>query len=421
MSQQDSDPVDLVIQRVHRAERAKVFARLVGLLQNFDLAEESLQDAFVAAVEAWPGSGIPENPAGWLLTVARRKAIDRIRSAAARDRRQREWGELAVAWTAGDPDADIADDRLQLIFMCCHPALSTDAQVALTLRALGGLTTAEVAGAFMLSEPALAQRLVRAKRKIRESRIPYCVPAAADLPRRLESVLAIIYLIFNAGYLPVEGDSLVRVDLCDEAKRLALLLVALLPEEPEPYGLAALLHLHDARRAARLAADGQPVTLEEQDRELWDREQILTGLRLLIRTTTLGPPGPYVLKAGIAAVHASTRQPADTDWPAILEYYDRLLLLEPTPIVALNRAVAVAMSESPSAGLALLDDPVLCDALVEYHLYHSTRADLLRRSGRGRDAALAYRQARSLTRNDAERDFLDRRLDELARRPLADP
>ncbi len=418
--QRRPDPVEVAIETVYRAERARVLARLIGQLRDFDLAEEALQDAFVAAVEAWPRGGIPNNAAGWLLTVARRKAIDRIRSAAARDRRQREWGELALAWTPGDVGGDITDDRLRLIFTCCHPALATDAQVALTLRTLGGLTTTEVAGAFMVSEAALAQRLVRAQRKIRDSGIPYHVPAAAELPQRVDSVLAVIYLIFNAGYLPVGGESLVRVDLCDEAKRLALLLVDLLPGTAESYGLAALLHLHDARRAARVDSDGTPVTMEDQDRELWDRAQILTGLQLLARTTTLGPPGPYTLKACIAAVHASTHDPGDTDWRAIVGFYDQLMRFEPTHVVALNRAVAIGMADSPAAGLALLDEPGLGDALADYHLYHSSRADLLRRSGRFSDATHAYQQARSITRNRAERDFLDRRLNELGHFPLTD-
>jgi RNA polymerase sigma-70 factor (ECF subfamily) len=413
MSARDSDPVDAAIEQIHRSERARVLARLIGLLRDFDLAEEALQDAFVAAVESWPRSGIPTNPAGWLMTVARRKAIDRIRSVAARDRRQREWGELSVAWTPGDPEETIADDRLRLVFTCCHPALATDAQVALTLRTLGGLSTADVARAFMVSEATLAQRLVRAKRKIRNSRVPYQVPDPVELPARLDSVLAVVYLIFNAGYLPGEGDSLLRVDLCDEAKRLATLLVDLLPGEPEPSGLAALLYLHDARRAARIGGDGRPVTLEEQDRELWDRRQILTGLQLLGRTTEYGPPGPYVLKACIAAVHASTRDPSETDWRAIVGFYDQLVRFEPTPIVALNRAVAVAMADSPETGLALLDDRHLRDALAEYHLYHSTRADLLRRSGLITEAAEAYEQARRLTHNRAEHEFFDRRLGEL--------
>lgn len=413
MAQRDSASVDQAIERVHRAERARVLARLIGLLRDFDLAEEALQDAFVAAVETWPRQGVPENPAGWLVTVARRKAIDRMRSAAARDRRQREWGELALAWTPGDPAQTIADDRLRLIFTCCHPALPPDAQVALTLRTLGGLSTPDVARAFMVSETTLAQRLVRAKHKIRSSGIPYQVPPPDALPERLDAVLAVVYLVFNAGYLPGDGEDLIRVTLCDEAKRLARLLVDLLPDESEPAALAALLHLQDSRRAARTDVDGHPLTLEEQDRELWDRREILAGLQLLERSARLHSPGPYGLKAAIAAVHASTRDPADTDWPTILGFYDRLLAIEPTPVVALNRAVAVAMAVSPMSGLALLEAPELADALSEYHHYHLTRADLLRRSDRATDAAAAYEHARRLTANRAEHDFLDRRLREL--------
>ena len=415
MVQRGSGPVDHAIEVVHRAERARVLAGLIGVLRDFDLAEESLQDAFVAAVETWPRTGIPASPAAWLTTTARRKAIDRIRRAAARDRRQREWGELAVAWTPGDPTGSIVDDRLRLIFTCCHPGVGIEAQVALTLRTLGGLSTAEVARAFMISETTLAQRLVRAKRKIRTSHIPYRVPDAAELPDRLEAVLAVIALIFNAGYLPGDGADIVRVDLCEEAKRLAALLADLLPRESEPLALAALLHLQDSRREARTDDDGRPVTLEEQNRELWDRSQILVGLQLLERAATTGPPGRYSLKAGIAAVHASTRDAADTDWVRIVDLYDRLLLLEPSPIVALNRSVAIAMAGTPHDGLELLDEPALADALAAYHLYHLTRADLLRRSGRPVEAASAYEAARRHTQNRAEHDFVDRRLSELER------
>ncbi len=424
MQQRDGRPVDQAIELVHRADRARVLAGLIGLLRDFDLAEEALQDAFVAAFEAWPKTGIPANPAAWLTTTARRKAIDRIRRAAARDRRQREWGELSVAWTSGSPADAIVDDRLRLIFTCCHPALSIEAQIALTLRTLGGLSTAEVARAFVIAEPTLAQRLVRAKRKIKDSAIPYRVPDAAELPERLDAVLAVITLIFNAGYLPGAGSAVVRADLCEEAKRLAVLLADLLPHEPEPIALVALLQLLDSRRAARADENGRPLTLEEQDRELWDRAQILTALQLLERIATLGPPGPYALKAGIAAVHASTRHPADTDWPRIVDLYDRLLLVEPTPVVALNRCVAVAMTGSPDDGLRLLDEPDLAVALGQYHHYHLTRADLLRRAGRTSEAAVAYEAARTRTDNRAEHEFVDRRLEELALRsdgPIGHP
>ena len=417
----ESSPVDQAIELVHRTEHARVLSGLIGLLRDFDLAEEALQAAFVAAVESWPRSGIPVNPAGWLMTTARRKAIDIIRRSAARDARQRVWGELAVAWTPGDPNQAIVDERLRLIFTCCHPGLAPEAQVALTLRTLGGLTTAEVAHAFMVTEAALAQRLVRAKRKIRDTRIPYRVPEPDELPERLDAVLTVVCLIFNAGYLAGDGTDLMRVDLCDEAKRLALLLVDLLRDEPEPAALAALLYLQDSRRAARTDGHGRPVTLEEQDRTLWDREQISVGLELLERTTKVRPSGPYQLKARIAAVHASTSDPASTDWRAIVGFYDDLLELERSPIVALNRAVAVAMADGPTEGLRLLDQPKLADGLSEYHLYHVTRADLLRRSGRLAESAAAYEVARQHTDNLAEHDFLDRRLRELSATPIDRP
>lgn len=413
MSMHDSDSVGQHIDAVYRAERARLLARLIGVVGDFDLAEEALQDAFVAAVRTWPDVGVPHNPAGWLMTAAKRKAIDRIRRGGARERRQRDWGELSIAWTSGDPRDSMIDDRLRLIFTCCHPALGIEAQVALTLRSVGGLTTAEVASAFMVSESTLAQRLVRAKGKIRDTKIPYRVPPASQLSERLDAVLAVIGLIFNAGYLAGEGNELVRVDLCDEAKRLAHLVIELLPGEAEAAALGALLCMQDARRAARVGTDGQPLTLEEQDRGMWDRGQILAGLQLLERSVSMAPPGPFALKASISAVHSSTRDAASTDWRAIIAMYDQLAVFEPTPVVALNRAVAVAMAGTPDDGLALLDDPTIAEPLASYHLFHSTRADLLRRSGQHDEAAVAYARARGLTLNRAEHDFLDRRLAEL--------
>ncbi|HEY7947192.1 MAG TPA: RNA polymerase sigma factor, partial [Acidimicrobiales bacterium] len=397
----------------YRTERGRVLARLIAVVKDFDLAEDAVQDAFVAAATAWAESGIPRNPAGWLVTTARRKAVDRLRRAASADRRHRAWGELAIAWDAGESRGPIEDDRLRLIFTCCHPALPLDAQVALTLRSLGGLTTDEVARAFLISETTLAQRIVRAKRKIREAGIPYQVPSSAEFPDRLGAVLAVVYLIFNAGYLATSGTELVRVDLCDEGVRLAGVLVDLLPDEPEPLGLAALLHFQDSRRAARSDGHGQPLTLEEQDRSRWDIGQVSVGGDLLARARRLGRPGPYQLKAAIAAVHAGARRAELTDWATIVRLYDHLLQWEPTPVVQLNRAVAVAMARGPAHGLALLDDPALAELLVDYHLYHSTRADLLRRDGRTEEAAVAYRQARRQTQNAAEHSFLDRRLAEL--------
>jgi RNA polymerase sigma-70 factor (ECF subfamily) len=411
--------VDEALDLVYRTERGRVLARLIAVVKDFDLAEEAVQDAFVAAATAWEATGIPTNPAGWLVTTARRKAIDRLRRSAAVERRHRAWGELAIAWDAGDAagagdsPGPIADDRLRLIFTCCHPALSLDAQVALTLRSLGGLTTDEVARAFLVGEATLAQRIVRAKRKIRAAAIPYRVPSLEEFPERLGAVLAVVYLIFNAGYLASTGDALVRVDLCDEGVRLAGLLVDLLPDEPEPLGLAALVLFQDSRRTARSDDRGRPLTLEEQDRGRWDLDEVAAGRELLGRAQRLGRSGPYQLKAAIAAVHAGAGRAELTDWATIVRLYDRLLEWEPTPIVHLNRAVAVAMAQGPAAGLALLDDPALAEALTDYHLYHSTRADLLRRAGRPDEAAVVYREARRRTENAAEQSFLDRRLREL--------
>ena len=413
--------MDEALELVYRTERGRVLARLISVVKDFDLAEDAVQDAFVAATTAWAETGIPTNPAGWLVTTARRKAVDRLRRSASAERRHRAWGELAIAWDAQESPGPITDDRLRLIFTCCHPALALDAQVALTLRSLGGLSTDEVARAFLVPESTLAQRIVRAKRKIRQAGIPYRVPAAEEFPERLAAVLAVVYLIFNAGYLASSGAELVRVDLCDEGVRLAGLLVALLPDEPEPLGLAALLHFQDSRRAARSDGAGQPVTLEEQDRSRWNAGQVSAGADLLARARRHDRPGPYQLKAAIAAVHARARRADLTDWATIVRLYDHLLHWEPTPVVQLNRAVAVAMARGPAHGLALLDDPELAEVLVDYHLYHSTRADLLRRDGRADEAALAYRRARRQTNNVAEQTFLDRRLKELGETAAGSP
>ena len=405
--------MDEAIEAVYRTDRGRVLARLIGILGDFDLAEESLQDAWVAATVSWPKAGIPDNPAGWLVTAARRKAVDRLRSVTASARRQRAWGELAITWDLGGGTEPIPDDRLRLIFTCCHPALSLEAQVALTLRSLGGLTTEEVAKAFLISETALAQRVVRAKRKIREAGIAYRVPSPEELAGRLSAVLAVIYLIFNAGYLPPSGAELVKVDLCDEALRLCGMVIELLPHEPEPVSLAAMMRFQHARRRARLDGEGVPVTLEDQDRSRWDRTEVAAGLALLERAQDMEREGPYGIKASIAALHAAAPRSDLTDWAAIVRLYDRLLAWEPTAVVRLNRAVAVAMADSPSAGLALVDDPDLARELDGYHLYAATRADLLRRSGRRDEAAASYRRARDQTRNGAEHRFIDRRLDEL--------
>lgn len=407
-------PVTDALELFYRTDRARVLARLVGIVRDFDLAEESLQDALVAAATSWERDGVPTNPAGWLVTAARRKAVDRLRALAATERRHRAWGELSLSWSSvPDPEEPIPDDRLRLIFICCHPALALEAQVALTLRSLGGLTTEEIARAFFVSEGALAQRLVRAKRKIREAHIDYRVPTPDEFPSRLQAVLAVVYLIFNAGYLASSGDALVRVDLCDEAMRLSGVLCELLHDEPELLGLAALLCFQDSRRTARIDASGDAVTLEEQDRSRWDREKIDSGRRYLAHASRLDRSGPYQLKAAIAAVHAGTSVAEETDWGAIVHYYDRLLEWEPSPVVELNRAVAVAMLEGPARGLDLLGDERMVAALSSYHLFHLTRADLLRRDGRNAAAAEEYRRAELLTTNSTEKNFLARRLREL--------
>ena len=409
--------MDGTLESVYRADRGRVLARLIGILGDFDLAEEALQDAWLAATVSWPASGVPDNPAGWLVTTARRKAVDRLRSVSASERRQRAWGELSITWDLGDGSEPIPDDRLRLIFTCCHPALSLEAQVALTLRSLGGLTTEEVAKAFLISESALAQRVVRAKRKIRQAAIGYRVPDPEELPERLGAVLAVLYLIFNAGYLPPSGAELCNVDLCAEALRLSDVVIELLPGDSEPLALAAMMRFQHARREARVDATGVPVTLEEQDRSRWDRAELATGMALLDRAQRTGVTGPYGLKASIAALHAAAPRSDLTDWAAIVHLYDRLMEWEPTAVVRLNRAVAVAMADSPVSGLALVDDPDLARELEGYHLYAATRADLLRRSGQPRQAAECYRRARAQTNNVAEHRFIDRRLEQLGELP----
>ena len=407
-----------IVERTFREESGRILATLIRACGDFDLAEEAMQEAFAVALERWPRDRLPANPGAWITTTARRKAIDRLR----RDRtlaakREQLEADAALSAVAGDEESDemteLQDDRLRLIFTCCHPALAPEAQVALTLRTLGGLSTLEIARAFLVSETTMAQRLVRVKRKIRDAGIPYQVPEPHRLPERLGAVLAVIYLIFNEGYSATAGDALIRRELCAEAIRLGRVLAALMPDEPEALGLLALMLLHDARREARTGGAGELVVLEEQDRSLWDRAAIEEGVALVERALRMRRPGPYQLQAAISALHCQAPRPEDTDWEQIAGLYGELLRIQPTPIVALNRAVAIAMARSPDDGLALLDESSLREALDGYHLYHGARADLLRRAGRAREASSGYRRALALATNDVERAYLERRLREV--------
>jgi len=404
-----------MVDAVYRAESRRVFATLVRLLGDFDLAEEAMHDAFRAALEQWPRDGVPANPRAWLVSAGRFKAIDGIRRRArfvAMDDVAEQVDALADDAAPWESE-EIEDDRLRLIFTCCHPALSPDAQVALTLREVCGLTTEEIAQAFLSTAPTLAQRIVRAKAKIRDARIPYQVPTPAELPERLDSVLRVIYLVFNEGYSASSGDSVTRVDLAGEAIRLGRLLVELLPE-PEAIGLLALMLLHESRRAARTSPGGDLVLLDEQDRSLWNREQIAEGAALVGRALASRRFGPYTLQAALAAVHAEAPSADATDWSEIVGLYDVLARVDPSPVVELNRAVAVAMRDGPAAGLALIDAILARGDLQDYRLAHAARADLCRRLGETAQARASYLRALALTRQEPERRFLERRLAELA-------
>src|SRR5688572_5453509 len=402
------------IEQVWRSDSRRVLATLIRLLGDFDLAEEAVQDAFTAAVDRWPREGVPANATAWLVSAGRFKAIDRLRRRATFD------ATLAPVLQRLDvhveqPDVDddrVEDDRLRLIFTCCHPALAQDAQIALTLREVCGLTTEEIARAHLIPAPTVAQRIVRAKAKIRDANIPYQVPTRADLPERLHSVLHVIYLLFNEGYSASSGSAVVRHDLANEAITLGRIMVELLPE-PEAEALLALMLLHDSRRAARMTGDGELVLLDDQDRSLWNRTQILEGCRLVEKALKVGPVGPYQLQAAIAAVHGEALTVGETDWPQIVGLYDLLMMVEPTPVVKLNRAVAVAMRDGAAKGLEIIEGIVKRGDLSEYHLVHAARADLLRRLGRTDEAVEAYERALNLNTQEPERRFLSRRIAEL--------
>jgi RNA polymerase sigma-70 factor, ECF subfamily len=412
-----TDPVAETVNAVYLSDSRRVLATLIRLLGDFDVAEEALHDAFRAALEQWPRDGVPANPRAWLVSTGRFKAIDGLRRRARFDALDDvgHAADVAVEDPAAWADQEsVEDDRLRLIFTCCHPALSPDAQVALTLREVCGLKTEEIAQAFLTPAPTLAQRIVRAKAKIRDARIPYQVPAHSELPGRLDAVLRVIYLVFNEGYAATSGPSLTRHDLSAEAIRLGRLLVELLPE-PEALGLLALMLLHDSRRAARMSASGELILLDSQDRLLWDRDQIAEGTRLVERALASRQSGPYTIQAAIAAVHAEAPEPAATDWAEIVGLYDVLARADPSPVIELNRAVAVAMRDGPAAGLALIDAILDRGDLQDYHLAHAARAELSRRLGKTDDACVSYGRALALARQEPERRFLERRLADLQR------
>jgi RNA polymerase sigma-70 factor (ECF subfamily) len=414
VSTPSAEGVRATLDSIYRTESRRVFATLVRLLGDFDVAEEALHDAFRAALEQWPREGVPSNPRAWLVSAGRFKAIDGIRRRARFDSVEdmTEMVESIPDETPLASDESIEDDRLRLIFTCCHPALAPDAQVALTLREVCGLTTEEIAQAFLSAAPTLAQRIVRAKAKIRDARIPYQVPEPQELPERLDSVLRVIYLVFNEGYSASSGESLTRVDLSGEAIRLGRLLVDLLPE-PEAIGLLALMLLHESRRTARATPTGELILLADQDRTLWNRDQIRAGSALVTQALASRRAGPYALQAAIAAVHAEAPTAAATDWDEIVGLYDALLDADSSPVIELNRAVAVAMRDGPAAGLAIVDAILARGDLRDYHLAHAARADLCRRLGRVADARASYRRAIELARQEPERRFLEQRIAEL--------